>query len=206
MRIGFKNLVEVSGDAVVGHAAVAEDGVEGLLLGDGGDGFGGDAGVEAGQQEAVGDVEHLLAADDRLGDGAGQLHAQVEHYLEQQVFRCAVGLDVVRSDGQQILRHGGGVIVHVLHVGGIQTEDAETDVQTLSSQTSLVLDLAPGATDALFADFADVEIARLVGFAGFVCFFRQLYHDELAVPAVFGVELHNSVGRGGRAGKEIKNH
>jgi hypothetical protein len=56
MRVCFKNLVEVGGDAVVGHAAVAEDGVIGLAFGDLGNDFAGNAFVKAGDQEAVGDV------------------------------------------------------------------------------------------------------------------------------------------------------
>ena len=60
------------------------------------------------------------------------------------------------------------------------------------------LDLVSGAADAFLADFADGLVTGFVGFALFVSEFRQLHHDELAVSAVFGVELHNGVSGGGR--------
>ena len=60
--------------------------------------------------------------------------------------------------------------------------------------------------DALLADFADILVACLIRFGFFLARFRQLYHDELAVAAVFRVELHDRVGSGGRAGEEVENN
>ena len=99
-RIGLENLVKVGGCAVVRHGGVTEDGVGGLLFRNRRDGFSGYARIEASQQEAVRHVEHLLAADFRLGNCAGRQPAQLQHDLEQQVFRCAVGLDVIRREGK----------------------------------------------------------------------------------------------------------
>ena len=67
-----------------------------------------------------------------------------------------------------------------------------------------LFNLIPGAADALFADFADVLVACFVGFACFVALFGELHHDEFAVPAVLGVELHDSVGGGSRAREEVE--
>ena len=55
----------------------------------------------------------------------------------------------------------------------------------------------PCATDTLFADVADGFVAGFVSFTLFVTGFGQLHHDELAVAAVFSVELHDGVGGGG---------
>ena len=68
------------------------------------------------------------------------------------------------------------------------------------------LDLVPGATNALFADFADVLVACFIGFAGFIALFRQLHHDEFAVPTVLGVQLHDCVSGGGGAREEVENN
>ena len=62
------------------------------------------------------------------------------------------------------------------------------------------------AADALFADFADVLVARFIGFAGFVAGFGEAEHDEFTVSAVFGVELHHGVGGGGRTGEEVEDY
>lgn len=61
----------------------------------------------------------------------------------------------------------------------------------------------PCATDTLLADVADCFVPSFVGFALFVTGFGQLHHDELAVAAILGVELHDGVGGGGGAGEEI---
>ena len=68
----------------------------------------------------------------------------------------------------------------------------------------LSLDFIARAADALFADFADVFVARLVRFGFFIAGFGQLHHNEFAVTAVLGVQLHDSVGGGGRAGEEVE--
>ena len=60
------------------------------------------------------------------------------------------------------------------------------------------------AANAFFADFGDGFVACFVGFAFFVADFGQLHHDEFALAAVFGVELHNGVGGGGGAGEEVE--
>ena len=60
------------------------------------------------------------------------------------------------------------------------------------------------AADALLADFADVLVARFVGFACFIALFGKLHHDKLAVSPVLSIELHHSVSSGGRAGEEIE--
>ena len=66
------------------------------------------------------------------------------------------------------------------------------------------LDFFTRPADALLADFADIIVARLSRFRAFGAGLRELYHDELAIAAVLGVELHNGVGGRGRAGEEIQ--
>ena len=70
----------------------------------------------------------------------------------------------------------------------------------------LGFDFIARAADALFADFADVFVARLVRFGFFIAGFGQLHHNEFAVTAVLGVQLHDSVGGGGRAGEEVEDN
>ena len=129
--------------------------------------------IEAGQQEAVRHVEHLLAADFRLGNRAGGQHAQFQHHLEQQILRRAVGLDVIRREGKQILPHCVGRVVDVLHVGGIQPQAAEAAVKVLGQRQPCVLtDFLGRPANALLADFADILVAGLVGFGLFIAGFR----------------------------------
>ena len=64
----------------------------------------------------------------------------------------------------------------------------------------------PRAADAFLADFGDGLVACFVGFAFFVADFGQLHHDELALAAIFGVELHDGVGGGGGAGEEVEDY
>ena len=66
------------------------------------------------------------------------------------------------------------------------------------------LDLGFGPADALFAYFRNGFVARLVGFGFFVARLWQLHHDELAIAAVFSVELHDGMGGGGGAGEEVE--
>ena len=68
------------------------------------------------------------------------------------------------------------------------------------------LDLFTGTANALLADFADVLVACFVGFACFIALFGDLHHDEFAVSAVLGIELHDSVGGGSGAGEKVKNN
>ncbi len=63
--------------------AVAHDEVDRLLFGDGGDDFLVYVVVKAGDQEAVGDVEHLFAGYFGFLDFAGQEHAQIKHDLKE---------------------------------------------------------------------------------------------------------------------------
>ena len=76
-------MVEVGGDGVVFHGAVAHDEVGGLELGDSGDGLVADVLVKAGDQEVVRYVKDLFAGDRALFDLAAEKHAEVEHHLEE---------------------------------------------------------------------------------------------------------------------------
>ena len=163
--------------------------------------------VKARHQEALCHVEYLFACDFFYLNGAGQQHTQIQHHLEQQIFRSTVRFYVIHQREQILLADFIRRIVHRLHVAVIQTQAAETGVQiSRSSQAGIFLDFTASTADALFADFANVLIASLVRFALFVRLFRQLHHNELAVSAIFSVQLHNGVGGCGRAGKEVEDY
>lgn len=125
---GGENLVKVRQNGVACHGAITEHGVVRLLLGDSGHDLIGHIAVKTGIQETVGDIEHLAARNRRFFDLGGQQNAEVEHYLEQQIFRCAVAFDVVDLLAERHLRYFVGAVVNVLHVGGIALQHTETDV------------------------------------------------------------------------------
>ena len=196
-------MVEVGSNGVGGQGAVAHDEVIGLLLGDGGDGLVGDIFIKASCQEAVGDVEDLLAGDGGFFDFAGEQHTQIQHHLEQQILGGAVFLDVV---GQGIEHRDfvvGGGVVHILHVGAVQLQHTEAGVQTLSGEGTFVLDLPASPADTLLADFTDVFLASFVCFRLTIGFFGQLDHDELAIATILCVQLHNSVSSGCRTREKV---
>ena len=140
------------------------------------------------------------AAVDLLGRiRQGQRQTPVDQAAEQQVEIGAVILDVGFQTGKHILIVIIRRIVDILHVGVVQLENAETDVEVLRGHGAFRLDLIPTTADALLANFADVLVACFVGFACFIALFRELHHDEFAVSAVLGVELHDGMGGGGRA-------
>ena len=134
----------------------------------------------------------------------GQRQAPVDQAAEQQVKVGSVVLDVGFQPRDHILTVIVRRIVNVLHVGVVQLEDAEADVEVLRGRGAFGFDFLACAADALFADFTDVLVTRFIGFAGFVAFFGKLNHDEFAVSAVLGVELHHGVGGGGRTGEEVE--
>lgn len=136
-------------------ARIAEDGAERLALCDLLDHTFGNVRVKTGDQVAV-IVGMDGAAVDLLGlVRQGQRQTPVNQAAEQQVEVGAVILDV----GFQTCEHPLIVvirrIVDILHVGIIQLEDAETDVEVLRSHGAFRLDLIPGAANTLLADFTD---------------------------------------------------
>ena len=66
--VGGEDLVEVGGDGVVLHGAVAHDEVGGLGFGDSGDGLVAGVFVKTGNQEVVRYAEYLFAGDLALFD------------------------------------------------------------------------------------------------------------------------------------------
>ena len=133
--------------------------------------------------------------------GQVDLHAPVQQAGVQQIKVAAVGLDI----GHHAAQHSLGQflrVVDVLHVALVHAEHAEAGVQL--GIGVLGFDLVAGAADALFADLADILVARLVGLAGFIALFGKLHHNEFSVSAVLGVELHHRVGGSGRAGEEVE--
>ena len=136
----------------------------------------------------------------------GQRQPPVDQAAEQQVEVGTVILDVGFQPREHPLIVVVRRIVDVFHVGIVQLENAETDVEVLRGHGTFGLDLVSGAADALLADFTDGLVARFVGFACFIAFFGKLHHNELAVSAVLGVELHDCMGGGGGAGEEVEDN
>ena len=139
--------------------------------------------------------------------GVGQRQGQppVQQAAEQKVQVGAVFFDVGDHIHKVLLVVLVRGIVNIFHVAVVQLEDAETNIQVLGGQRAFFLDFLPSTADALLADFADILVACFMGFAFFIAGFRQLYHNEFAVAAILGVELHDRVGGGGGAGEEIHN-
>ena len=97
-----------------------------------------------------------------------------------------------------------GGVVHIGHVGVVQLEHTEAAVKGLAGVVGG--DFLCGLADALFADFANVLVSRLVCLALFVTGFGQLHHNEFAMPSVLGVQLHHGVGGSSGAGEEVENY
>lgn len=96
---------------------------------------------------------------------AEKFYTQVQHHLEEQVFRRAVGFHVV---GKEVV-HGKLLwcVIHILHIRAVQLQHAETNVQFVDALLVCVffLDFLSGAADAFFADLADGLVALV-----FLCF------------------------------------
>lgn len=95
------------------------------------------------------------------------------------------------------------MVIDVLHIALVHAEHTEAGVQLRVRM--LGLDFVARAANALLADLTDVLVPGFVGFAGLVTLFGKLHHDKLAMSAVLGVQLHDGMGSGGRAGEEIEN-
>ena len=162
--------------------------------------------VKAGQQKALCHVEHLFAGNFHGFNGAGKQHTQIQHHLEQQIFRGSVRFYVIHQREHILLADFFRRVVHRLHVAFVQTQAAEADVQiSRSRQTGILFNFPARTADTLLADFADVLVACLVGFALLVRLFRQLHHDKLAVFTIFSVQFHHSMGSRCGTREEVEN-
>ena len=144
--------------------------------------------VKAGQQKALCHIEHLFARNLFHLNGTGQKHTQIQHHLEQQIFRGTVRFYVIHQREHILLLGLLRRVVDVFHIAAIQTQAAETNIQiSRSRQTGILFDFLACTTNTLLADFADVLVACLVGFALFVRLFGQLHHDKFTVSAILSV-------------------
>lgn len=125
---GGENLVKIRQHGIACHGAITEHGVVRLLLGDGGHDRIGHIAVKTGIQETVGDIEYLATRNGGFLNLGRKQNTEVEHYLEQQIFRCAVAFDVVDLLAERHLRYFVGAVVNVLHVGTVALENSESDV------------------------------------------------------------------------------
>lgn len=154
-HIELENLEHVDFLRAGRKAGIAEDGAKWLAHGNLLDHIFGDIRIKAGDQVAV-VVGVDSAAVDLLGlVGQGQRQTPVNQAAKQQVEVGAVFLDVGFQPGKHSLIVVVRRIVDVLHVGIVQLEDAETDVEVLRGHGAFRLDLIPSAADALFADFTN---------------------------------------------------
>ena len=165
-------LVKVRQHRIVCHTTVTEHGVIRLLLGDSRNDLIGDIVVKAGVKETVCNIEHLTAADGGLLDFGREKDAEVEHNLEQQIFRRSVLFDVACVIVEQGLLHLVRTVEYFFHVGGVAFQNTEANIKVLCCQRTVFFDFLAGTTDALLADFSDVFVACLIGFALFVGLFR----------------------------------
>ena len=158
----FEDFADVDFGGAVGEAAVAEHGAERLALGDGfNDGFG-DVFIKTGDQVAV-VVGVDGAAVNVLGRvGHGERKSPFYQTAEQQVEVGAVALDIGLHHGEHILCVFARAEIDVVHVAVGKFQHTETGIQILCGQRAFVLDFLTGATDTLFADFADGGITSLI--------------------------------------------
>ena len=126
-RILLPNLLKIVRHIVRGQAAVAHDEVVGLLAGDFGDGGFVYIGVEAGHEVAIGDAPHGFACQFLLLNLGRKLDAEFYHGLEEQVFLRAIGLDIVLEE--QVLVELLGRVIDILHVGAVEFQHAEADIE-----------------------------------------------------------------------------
>ena len=126
-----EDLVEVGGDGVVFHGAVAHDEVGGPELGDSGDGLVADILVKAGDQEVVRYVKDLLAGDGALFDLAAKEHAEVKHHLEEQILGGAILFDIALELIENRHLDVVGIVVYVLHIGRIELQNTKTGIKIL---------------------------------------------------------------------------
>ena len=94
-RVSLKQLLVIDADAIGGEGLVLEHGVEGILLCNGGDNIVVDVVVKASDDVVVVDRVVGLAVYRVLVNLCREFNAEVEHYLEEQIERCSVGLDIV---------------------------------------------------------------------------------------------------------------
>ena len=171
-------LLEDGGDVglghVVGEGAVAEDhgalarwgqrlvpvhDAEGQRL----DFLSGDLRGEADEQRAGADAVDGLASEGLLLDGHGQVEAELEEQLEEDIRLGAVGLEVLDRFFER-LREVLAVRFPRPNVTGGQLEDAEAEVA--GKQRVLFPNLLAGTAQAFFGQFGDGA-----GFAEFVAIF-----------------------------------
>ena len=103
--VGGEDLFKVGGYAVIGKAAVSQDGVSRLFLGDGFDHFIGYIFIKTGDQEVIGNFENFFAGNLALFNFAGKRYTQLQHHLEKQILRGTVRFDVA-DQAQQIILSG----------------------------------------------------------------------------------------------------
>ena len=118
--VGGEDLFEVGGYAVIGEAAVTQDGVSRLFFGNGFDHIISHIFIKTGDQEVIGNFENFFAGNLAFFNFAGKRYAQLQHHLEKQIFRRTVGFDVADQTQQIIL---SGVIRGIIDVFHIGTED-----------------------------------------------------------------------------------
>ena len=113
--------------------------------------------VKARQQEPICHVEHLFARNLFHLNGTGQQHTQIQHHLEQQIFRGAIRFYIIHQREHILLPGFLRRVVDVFHIAAIQTQAAETNIQiSRSRQAGILFDFPASPADTLFANFADV--------------------------------------------------
>ena len=177
------------------------------------DGDFGDVVCEAGDEVAVVNVIDLEVFDGFVLDGERERDAPIDEAAEEEVHVGAAVLDVADLLDEVLLGDFAGGVIDVLHVGVVDFQDAEADVQRFCGcglvacaieQVRFVSgrfffgllfceDFIACTADAFLADFANGLVARLCGFRIFIALFWELDHDEFAMAAVFGIQLHNGM-------------
>ena len=84
--------------------------------------------VKARQQEPICHVEHLFARNLFHLNGTGQQYTQIQHHLEQQIFRGSVKFYVIHQREHILLADFFRRVVDVFHIAAVQPQTPETHI------------------------------------------------------------------------------
>ena len=151
--------------------------------------------VETSDQRAFGVIMDRRAVEDFRRVRQIELDAPIEQTAEQQIERRPIGFYIFCGGLETLLRDLFDIKKDIFEVALVQFEDAEADVEMPGRERGGVFYLLSGEANALLADLTDVFVAGFGGFGVGSAELGQLHHDEAAIAAVLGVELHHRMRR-----------
>lgn len=141
--------------------------------------------------------EDVLAHDGLPFDGQGKVHAPIDQHLKEQVFGRAVRLDVVGVGKKVVLFDGIGRVVHVLHVGRVDLQDAEAGVEVGGVGEVFGFELSSCPSNSLFTNLRYRFESRLPSNTFLGAMLWKLNHNMSSCPLVSRVHRHQRMCSGG---------